>query len=172
MLQQLSCCNTCQIWMWFKEYNRYIYKIEYSLKLESPQNANFDVTSGAGDCRNRNLQVSWNMCMMTSSNGKIFRVTGFCAGNSPVTGELPTQRPVTQSFDVFFDLRLNGRWSKQTWGWWFETPSYPLWRHCNGYDLQLRNTLTQKHFNTCVLNALTGCNFFQGKSIQNYFMMT
>ena len=30
----------------------------------------------------------------------------FCAGNSPVTGEFPTQRPVTQSFDVFFDLRL------------------------------------------------------------------
>ena len=32
-----------------------------------------------------------------------------CAGNSPVTGELPAQRPVTRSFDVFFDLRLNKR---------------------------------------------------------------
>ena len=30
-----------------------------------------------------------------------------CAGNSPVTGEFPTQRPVTQSFDVFLDLRQN-----------------------------------------------------------------
>ena len=30
-----------------------------------------------------------------------------CAGNSPVTGEFPTQRPVTRSFDVFFDLRVN-----------------------------------------------------------------
>ena len=29
-----------------------------------------------------------------------------CAGNSPVTAEFPTQRPVTRSFDVFFDLRL------------------------------------------------------------------
>ena len=29
-----------------------------------------------------------------------------CAGNSPVTGEFPSQRPVTQSFDFFFDLRL------------------------------------------------------------------
>ena len=29
------------------------------------------------------------------------------ARNSPVTGEFPSQRPVTQSFDVFFDLRLN-----------------------------------------------------------------
>ena len=41
-----------------------------------------------------------------------------CAGNSPVTGEFPAQRPVTQSFDVFFDLRLNKRLSKQSWGWW------------------------------------------------------
>ena len=54
-----------------------------------------------------------------------------CAGNSPVTGEFPSQRPVTQSFDVFFDLRLNKRLSKQSWGWWFETPSRSLWRHCN-----------------------------------------
>ena len=30
-----------------------------------------------------------------------------CAGNSPVTGEIPAQRPVTRGFDVFFDLRLN-----------------------------------------------------------------
>ena len=37
-----------------------------------------------------------------------------CAGNSPVTGEFPTWRPVTQSFDVSFDLRLNKRLSKQS----------------------------------------------------------
>ena len=36
-----------------------------------------------------------------------------CARNSPVTGEFPTQRPVTRSFDVLFDLRLNKRLSKQ-----------------------------------------------------------
>ena len=54
-----------------------------------------------------------------------------CAGNSPVTGEFSTQRPVTQSFDDFFDLCLNKRLSKQSWGWWSETPSYSLWRHCN-----------------------------------------
>ena len=46
-----------------------------------------------------------------------------CAGDSPVTGEFPAQRPVTRSFDVFFDLHLNKRLSKQSWGWWFETPS-------------------------------------------------
>ena len=54
-----------------------------------------------------------------------------CVGNSPVPGEFPTQRPVTRSFDVFFDLRLNKRLSKQSWGWWFETPSWSLWRHGN-----------------------------------------
>ena len=55
-----------------------------------------------------------------------------CVGNSPVTGEFPTQRPVTWRFDVFFNLCLNKRLSKQSWGWLFETPPYPLWRHCNG----------------------------------------
>ena len=54
-----------------------------------------------------------------------------CAGNSPIPGEFPAQRPVTRSFDVFFDLRLNKRFSKQSWAWWFETLSSPLWRHCN-----------------------------------------
>ena len=54
-----------------------------------------------------------------------------CAGNSPVTGEFPTQRPVTRSFDVYFDLRPNERLSKQWWGWWFETLSRSLWRHRN-----------------------------------------
>ena len=46
-----------------------------------------------------------------------------CVGNSPVTGELPSQRQVPRSFDVFFDLLLNKLLSKQPWGWWFETPS-------------------------------------------------
>ena len=54
-----------------------------------------------------------------------------CVGNSQVPGEFPTQRPVTRSFDVFFDLRLNKRLSKQWWGWWFETLSRPLWYHRN-----------------------------------------
>ena len=54
-----------------------------------------------------------------------------CAGNSPASGEFPAQRPVMRSFDVFFDLCLNERLRKQSWGWWFETLSRPLWRHCN-----------------------------------------
>ena len=54
-----------------------------------------------------------------------------CAGNSPVTGEYPTERPATRNFDVFFDLRLNKRLGKQSRRRWFETSSHPLWRHCN-----------------------------------------
>ena len=71
------------------------------------------------------------LLMMTSSNGSIFRGTGPLCGEFTGPGEFPTQRPVTRSFDVFFDLRLNKRLSKQPWGWWFETPSLSLWRHCN-----------------------------------------
>ena len=76
--------------------------------------------------------------MMRSSNGNMFPVTGFYAGNSPVTvrnspvtDEFQSHRPVTRSFDVFFDLRLNKQLSKQTRRLWFETPSLSLWRHCN-----------------------------------------
>ena len=58
----------------------------------------------------------------------ISTLLAICAGNSPVPGEFPAQRPVTRSFDVFFDLRLNKRFSKQSWGWWFETLRRPLWR--------------------------------------------
>ena len=71
----------------------------------------------------RLLTVITLYVMITSSNGNIFRVTGPLCGEFTGPGEFPTQRPVTRSFDVFFDLRLNKRLSKQPWGWWFETPS-------------------------------------------------
>ena len=46
----------------------------------------------------------------------------------------PVNSPVTRSFGVFFDLRLNKRLSKQSWGWWFETLSRQLWRYrIDGY---------------------------------------
>ena len=73
--------------------------------------------------------------MMTSSNGNIFRVTGPLCGEFTGPGEFPAQRSVTRSFDVFFDLRLNKRLSKQPWGWWFETPACSLWRHRNVVDV-------------------------------------
>ena len=72
--------------------------------------------------------------MMTSSNGNIFRATGHLCGEFTGPGEFPAQRPVTPSFDVFLDLRLNKRSSKQSWGWWFETLSRPLRRHSNDHS--------------------------------------
>ena len=59
----------------------------------------------------------------------------FCTGISPVTGEFPSQRPVTRSFDVFFDLRLNQQLSKQWRRWWFEAPSHQSWRH---HDISIK----------------------------------
>ena len=59
-----------------------------------------------------------------------------CARNSLVIGEFPSQRPVTQSFDALYYLRLNKRLGIQSWGWWFETPSRSLWRQRNGFREQ------------------------------------
>ena len=72
------------------------------------------------------LNPWWSHQMETFS-----ALLALCAGNSLVTGEFPSQRPVTQILDVFFDLHLNKRLSKQLWCWSFETSSRSLWRHCN-----------------------------------------
>ena len=71
---------------------------------------------------------------MMTSNENIFRVTVPLCGEFTGPGEFPTQMPVTRSFDVFFDLRLNRRLNKQLWGWWFETLSRPFWRHRNDME--------------------------------------
>ena len=77
--------------------------------------------------RCRDTIISWWRHQMETFSALL----ALCAGNSPVTGEFPSQRSVTWSFDIFFDLHLNKRLSKQLWGWWFEMTSCPLWRHCN-----------------------------------------
>ena len=61
----------------------------------------------------------------------IFALLALSEGNPPATGGFPPQRPVTRSFDVFLDMRLNKRLSKQSKRCWFETLSCSLWRHCN-----------------------------------------
>ena len=73
------------------------------------------------------MAISWWRHQMETFSALL----AICAGNSPVPGEFSAQRPVTRSFDVFFDLRLSNCLSKQSWGWWFETLSCPWWRHCN-----------------------------------------
>ena len=86
-----------------------------------------------------------------------------CVGNSPVTDELPAQRPVTWSFDVFFHLHLNERLNKQQWGGWFEMPLCSLWRHCNARiywwirkSLLYSSVLTMEILQTCTKLSIYG----------------
>ena len=68
-----------------------------------------------------------------------------CAGNSQVTSELSSQRGVTRSFGVFFDLCLNKLLSTQSKHRWFEIPSHPLWRHCNGMQYDTWNFVSNEY---------------------------
>ena len=89
-----------------------------------------------------NIPVGWkrwelkllkmHSSMMTSSNGNIIRVTDHLWGEFTGHRWIPRTKASDAElcFDVFFDLRLKKRLSKQSWGWWFGTPSRPLWRHC------------------------------------------
>ena len=94
--------------------------------------------------------------MMTSWNGNIFRVTGPLCGE--FTGHrwifFPAQRPVTRSFDVFFDLDLNKPLSKQLWGWWLETQSHSLWRHCNDMPCRYPKAGPLDHGDIGLVNAI------------------
>ena len=81
---------------------------------------------------NISIRLATSTPSMISLNGNIFfRLLSLCAGNSQVTSEFTSQRPVKQSFDVFFDLCLHKWLSTQSRRWWFETPSCSLWRQCN-----------------------------------------
>ena len=102
------------------------------------------------------LRIPWWRHQMETFSALL----AICAGNSPVTGEFPTQRPVTRGFDVFFDLCLHKRLSKQWLGWLFDTPSRPLWRHCNA-KISALGQLSMM----CLLwvHVLSGC--FRGETI-------
>ena len=97
--------------------------------------------------------------MMTSSNGNVFRALTLCTWIC----EFPSKRPVTRSFEVLFDLRVNKRLSKQSRDWWFETPSRSSWRHCYGHsnyqfllsNLEQRSTVVRHRWN--VLTDLSIC---------------
>ena len=106
-------------------------------------------------CRGRNVLIANDTFRYSNLNWAILRMSQYfaswwrhqmetfsallaiCAGNSPAPGQFPTQRPVTRSFDVFFDQRANIRLSKHWWSWWFETHKFPLWRHRNVMELQV-----------------------------------
>ena len=99
-----------------------------------------------------NVCLSWWRHQMETFSALL----AICAGNSSVPGEFPAQRPLTQSFDVFFDLRLNKRLRKQSWGWWFVTLLCPLWCHCNvklGGRFRIYNCHGLLHY-LCSVHAL------------------
>ena len=52
-----------------------------------------------GDC----INLAWWRHQMETFSALV----AICEGNSPVIGEFPSQRPVTRSFDIFFDLQLS-----------------------------------------------------------------
>ena len=68
--------------------------------------------------------ISWRRHQMEAFS----MLLALCAGNAPVSGEFPSQRPVTRSFDIFFDRRLNKRLSKESRRRWHK-------RHRAYYDV-------------------------------------
>ena len=83
----------------------------------------------------------------TSPHGNIFPVTGSLWGESTGQRWIPSQRPVMQSIDVFFDQCLNLWLGKQSIRWWLETPSRPLWCHCN--QLTTKELKMDRWFSGC-----------------------
>ena len=106
-----------------------------------------------------------------------FALLAPCAGNSPVTGEFPTQRPVSRSFDFPFDRHLNKRLSKHSRGWWFET-------HRGHYDVIvmwalmttffLRNPITNRYWGwtsiECRMYFITCQNYILASMLLSLFV--
>ena len=119
--------TTFEVWEWISDFIPYF--------------AGHVITYPCGDSNGHNDSQGWSPVFLRDwpltwwrhqmETSWFSALLAICAGNSPVSSEFPAQRPVTRSFDIFFDLRLNKRLSKQSWDWWFETLSCPLWRHCN-----------------------------------------
>ena len=71
------------------------------------------------------------LCMMTSSNGNISRITGHLWGKFTGHRWIPSTKASDAELWCFFELHLDKRLSKPWRGRWFETASDSLWRHCN-----------------------------------------
>ena len=115
-------------------------------------------------------------------------------GNPPVAGGFNTQMPVPRSFEVFFDVGLKKRLSKQSRRRWFETPLRSLMRRCNvkcpgdlqtyftplrwkrsigsyGYYIFVSQMCTERRSTTAVLceNLEKRFNYWNGCSVQKSF---
>ena len=90
------------------------------------------------DMKDADVVLAMVNLMMTSSNGNIFCVTG------PLCREFNGHRRGALMFSVICAWKK--RLSKQSWRWWFERPSSPLWRHCNANVLlQVRTGHLKKY---------------------------
>ena len=149
---QLSCGDTCQIWKWVKEHKRHFCKIQYFLNggineriLINSQPWIVIAMRVIGQPQNFVSKAY----MMTSSNVKHFpRHWSFICGEFTVKRWFPL--PKLNAIDVQLWCSLwsapwiKGGLNKQSWCWWFETPSCSLWRHYNAY-LKLIGTKPQQN---------------------------
>ena len=100
--------------------------------------------------------------MVTSSNGNISALLALGVGNSPVTGEFPSQRPVTRGFDVVFDLHLNKRLSKQS-------RRCCLRRHRGHYDVTVMGMFAVWSGTTARHNPLIGRHGNKHRTLSNHY---
>ena len=109
----------------------------------------------------RSIRQIW--FMMTSLNGNISALLALCEGNHWSPMDSPQKRPVTRSFDVFFDLSLKRQLSKQSRRWSFETPSHSLWCHCKVlFILDLCHSSASTNLNAC---WSPGCLQYYGHAV-------
>ena len=109
-------------------------RLKYTVGHSNKQHTMIQGTS-INFCRPKRTPCLWIPSWWRHQMETFSALLAIGSGNSPITGECPAQGLMTRIFHVFFDLRLNKRVSKQWWGCWFEMPSRPLWRHCNGITI-------------------------------------
>ena len=117
------CIGKIQIFSIFKHVNAYLSRPPKKIFIDTLNVA--WLFHGTVIHHNEYSNTWWRHQMETYS-----ALLALCARNSPVTGEFPSQRPVTRSFDDFFDQLLNKQLSEKTRRRWFETLKRSLWRHC------------------------------------------
>ena len=72
-----------------------------------------------------------------------------CVGNSPVTGDFPSQRTSNAELWCFFDVG-ESKWLNKMSSWWFETQWHPVWCHFNA----IGNIHHDRHVHFCINHEL------------------
>ena len=161
MTQTDICTNAA--WIYSTNIDIFRVLVWYTLYKESQYINNIDFTKIMSNmCISYTKTLIWYGVLnwWSETQDDVFKwkhsaLLDLCVENSPVTGEFPLQRPVVRSFAVFLDLCLNKLLSKQSWAWWFETPSRSLWRHWNAtkelkahtYEISMNTFCIDFHIN-------------------------